>query len=361
MRALREQNDLCCSESHRRPNQCPDIFRILKRHQYRAPRGEAQLRAPFLYGHHFDQQDMRNMGGLRGRMKTTFWVYTIAAVAIAGVPPLAGFWSKDEILEASMHINPAVYWMLLLAAFLTAFYMGRQIMMVFFGKSRSTAAGFAKESPAIMTTPLIALAVLTVFGGVLNLPGSHILGSWLEHTIEVGYEGSFEITVSIIATSVGLVALFLAWMLYGKRYEEMLKLPQARRVDDPLRRMLGPVFTVFENKWWVDELYDAVIVKPYAGLAKLLAGDKVLDVKPELMKPDFLHDTVITDGYRKLANLMAVTIDLGFIDALANNMGNTVQGTAAVMRRIQSGFVRNYALMVFLGVVLIIGYLLLVH
>jgi len=239
--------------------------------------------------------------------------------------------------------------------------MGRQIMMVFFGKERSAAVSFAKESPAIMTIPLIALAVLTVFGGALNLPGSHILSTWLEHTIEVGYEGSFEITVSIIATSVGVVALALAWFLYGKRYEDMLKLPQSKRADDPLRPVLGPVFTVFEHKWWIDELYDTVIVKPYKALAQLLAGNKALEMKPELAKADFLHDTVITDGFRRLANLMATTIDLGFIDAIANNMGNTVQGTAAVMRRIQSGFVRNYALMVFLGVVLIIGYLLLVH
>ena len=324
------------------------------------PQGKKALKAEGS-GHHFDPQDMRNMGGLRNRMKTTFWVYTIAAIAISGVPPLAGFWSKDEILEASLHLNPAVYWMLLLAAFLTAFYMGRQIMMVFFGESRSAAANFAKESPAIMTTPLIALAVLTVFGGVLNLPGSHILSTWLEHTIEVGHEGSFEIMVSLIATSVGVVALFLAWMLYGKRYEEMLKRPQAKRLDDPLRSMLGPVFTVFENKWWVDELYDTIIVKPYKALARLLAGPGKLEARPELASADFLHDTVITDGFRKLANLMATTIDLGFIDAIANNMGNTVQGTAVIMRRIQSGFVRNYALMVFLGVVLIVGYLLLVH
>jgi NADH-quinone oxidoreductase subunit L len=132
-------------------------------------------------------------------------------------------------------------------------------------------------------------------------------------------------------------------------------------VDDPLRSMLGPVFTVFENKWWVDELYDTIIVKPYKALARLLAGPGKLEVRPELARADFLHDTVITDGFRKLANLMATTIDLGFIDAIANNMGNTVQGTAVIMRRIQSGFVRNYALMVFLGVVLIVGYLLLVH
>ncbi|MCA2003011.1 MAG: NADH-quinone oxidoreductase subunit L, partial [Chloroflexi bacterium] len=129
----------------------------------------------------FDPGDMRNMGGLRSSMPVTFWLYIVGALALAGIFPFAGFWSKDEILlDARLHF-PAVYWLLTIAAFFTAFYMGRQIWMVFFGKSRTEAAARAEESPKVMTVPLMVLAALSVLGGGLNLPfkGFHQLGHWL--------------------------------------------------------------------------------------------------------------------------------------------------------------------------------------
>jgi NADH-quinone oxidoreductase subunit L len=105
--------------------------------------------------HPFDPQDMRNMGGLSRRMPITTWVYIIGSLALAGIVPLAGFWSKDEILlDASKH-NFIVYILLTVAAFFTAFYMGRQVLMVFFGQPRTDPAAHAAESPAVMTTPLI--------------------------------------------------------------------------------------------------------------------------------------------------------------------------------------------------------------
>ena len=100
-----------------------------------------------MVGHHFDPQDMRNMGGLRSRMKITFVVYLVGALALAGIFPLAGFWSKDEILAESLALNPLVYWLLTIAAFFTAFYMGRQVLMVFFGKPRTEPAAHAQENP----------------------------------------------------------------------------------------------------------------------------------------------------------------------------------------------------------------------
>src|SRR4030065_2013015 len=129
-------------------------------------------------GGHFDPQDMRNMGGLRKRMKTTFWVYLVGALALAGIWPLAGFWSKDEILAESSVLNPAVYWLLIIAAFFTAFYMGRQVFMVFFGELRSEPATHAKESPLVMTIPLIILALLSIVGGFLNFPTTHPFTTW---------------------------------------------------------------------------------------------------------------------------------------------------------------------------------------
>ena len=145
------------------------------------------------HGHHhaahaghdadFDPQDMRNMGGLRSKMKLTFWVYLIGALALSGIAPLAGFFSKDEILAFAFGKNPIMFGMLLLAAFFTAFYMARQVWMVFFAKPRSEAAEGAKENPPVMTIPLVILALLSILGGAINLPGVDKLGQWLEHTI----------------------------------------------------------------------------------------------------------------------------------------------------------------------------------
>jgi NADH-quinone oxidoreductase subunit L len=315
-------------------------------------------------GQHFDPQDMRNMGGLRSRMKITFWVYLIGAIALAGIPPLAGFWSKDEILLASQS-NPTIYYMLSAAAFLTAFYMGRQVLMVFFGESRSEAAAHASESSLLMTIPLMILAALSAFGGLLNLPWLHTFGHWLEHTIKIeeavqeialGEEAAvkFDPTVAAISTVLGLVAIGLAWYVYDRRYKRMLELPPAKRPDDPLRGALGPVFRLLENKYWVDELYWMVILNPYIAISRFLA-----DQVDWRFWHDWFHDRVITRGFNGLARLLSVQIDLGVIDAIANWIGTTTQRGADRLRQIQTGYVRNYALSVFLGVIIILGYLIL--
>jgi NADH-quinone oxidoreductase subunit L len=307
-----------------------------------------------LKGHDFDPQDMRNMGGLRNRMKITFWVYLIGAVALAGVPPLAGFWSKDEILAEALALNPLVYWMLTLAAFFTAFYMGRQVLMVFFGEARSTPAEHARENPPVMTVPLMVLAVLAVLGGALNLPGLHSFTTWLEHTLEFVHEGEFNLTVAALSTGLALVAIVAAWYLYSRRYNAMLKQPAAKRPDDPLRPMLGFIFTGMENKWYVDEIYDALIIRPYKSLASFLA-----DVIDWRFWHDWFHDRVIAGGYRLFARLLSVRIDLGGINAVADGLAAGTQWLASGLRRVQTGYVRNYALSVFLGVVIILGYLIL--
>ncbi|HSB01621.1 MAG TPA: NADH-quinone oxidoreductase subunit L, partial [Anaerolineales bacterium] len=126
----------------------------------------------------FDANDMRNMGGMRKTMPVTFWVYIVGTLALAGIVPFAGFWSKDEILLDARRHYPSIYWLLTAAAFLTAFYMGRQIWLVFFGEPRHEAAAHAEESPGVITIPLMILAVLSLIGGALNLPfeGFHNLG-----------------------------------------------------------------------------------------------------------------------------------------------------------------------------------------
>ena len=311
----------------------------------------------------FDPQDMRNMGGLRTRMKTTFWVYLIGALALAGIPPLAGFWSKDEILAEGFVLRPSVYIMLTLAAFCTALYMGRQIILVFFGEPRSAPSEHARENPPIMTVPLIILAVLSALGGLLNLPKIQTFAHWLDLTLKTGQPvesaseaaaaGGFNPLVASISVLLALGAIGLAWWLYYRRYPELQKLPVAKRPDDPLRALIGPVFTVLENKYWVDELYWTVFLNPYISLSRFLA-----DVIEWRFWHDWFHDVVIVGGYGKITRLLSVRVDMGVIDAAGNGLGTATQRSAGWLRRIQTGFVRNYALAVLLGVVAIIGYLI---
>ena len=150
------------------------------------------------------------MGGLRAKMPRTFLVYLAGALALSGIFPLAGFWSKDEILADASHGFTVVYIILTIAAFLTAFYMGRQIWMVFFGKPRSDGAEKAKESPPVVLVPLYILAALSLLGGALNLPGLHSFAHWLEGTLgHAAHAGDFNFIVAITSTVLALSSLIL--------------------------------------------------------------------------------------------------------------------------------------------------------
>jgi NADH-quinone oxidoreductase subunit L len=314
------------------------------------------------HGHEevFDPGDMRNMGGLRKTMPVTFWLYMIGTLALAGIFPFAGFWSKDEILLDAAKIYPAAYWLLTIAAFFTAFYMGRQIWMVFFGEARHEAATRAEESPKVMTVPLMVLAGLSILGGVLNLPGVHTLTHWIEHTIELAEHeahvaawlevswGGLNPYVAVISTILALLAIFFSWLIYGRN-------PLKTGQIDPLKKPLGAVFTGMENKWFVDEIYQTVILTPYTKISYFLA-----DVIDWQFWHDFVHDTVIAGTYNWLSNIaLNEYADQKGIDAFANWLGAATQSISATMRKLQNGFVRSYALSVLLGVVLIVGYLIL--
>jgi NADH-quinone oxidoreductase subunit L len=304
-------------------------------------------------GHHhaggeaLDPQDMRNMGGLRSRMKVTFVVYVIGGLALAGIPPFAGFFSKDEILADASASNQLVYLLLAVAAFLTAVYIGRQLVMVFFGRPRSEAAAQAHENPLVMTIPLMALALLATLGGGLNLPGVETLTHWLEHTIEHIHAVPFSLMVAGISTIVGLIGLGIAWLLYGRR-----PLAAVDQVD-PLRRTLGPLFTAMEHKWYVDELYDWLVVRRYVGLAHFLA--ETVDWR---WWHDGFHDALIGRAFKGGSAWLAQGFDLGFIDAIANGLGSLAQRTAGVLRRLQNGYVRSYAASIAVGVVLLLAFIL---
>ncbi len=228
--------------------------------------------------------------------------------------------------------------------------------MVFFGKSRSLASEHAKESPPIMTVPLMVLAGLSVLGGLINLPWLPTAEKWLEHTLKSAiHESAFNPLVAGISILLTFLAIFLGWWLYNpRRFEAFWALPAAKRKDDPLRTYIGPVYDVLKNKYWVDELYWAVILNPYIALSRFLA-----DVVDWRFWHDWFHDKVLVGGFNLLTRLLAVQIDLGIIDGIANGLGALAQRSAGSLRRIQTGYVRNYALSIFLGVVIILGYLIL--
>jgi len=296
----------------------------------------------------FDPNDMRLMGGLSAKMPLTFWTYVIGAAALAGLPPLAGFWSKDEILAEAFANGMAgrnaaftiAYWLLLVAAFFTAFYMTRQVLMVFFGQPRHAAAMLAPESPRVMTYVLAVLAFFAAIAGLINITGAFT--HWLEP--EEVFAG-LNLTVAGSSILVALLGIGLGYLIYRPRDAR-----QPKGVDDPLRS-LGLVFTTLNAKYWVDEIYGFLFVKPFKWLSQLLAY--VIDWR---FWHDWFHDMVIVRTFKTIAHALANPIDLGVIDGAVNGVARLVRWCSARLRQVQTGYVRNYALSVLLGVVVIVVY-----
>ncbi|NJP05098.1 MAG: NADH-quinone oxidoreductase subunit L [Chloroflexaceae bacterium] len=273
-----------------------------------------------IHGAH-DVQDMRRMGGLRKAMPTTFRVYAIGAIALAGIFPLAGFWSKDEILATAWGKGQiGIFAILFITSMLTAFYMGRQIALVFFGEQRDSSY-HAHESGPMMTWPLWILAVGAVIGGAMNLPVLHTLTHWLEPVLEE--EGkAFDLTTLILALVATGAAVGSAYG--GLRYY----MHNAHRIkpnrQDPLYRYFGDIWNMFEEAWYVDQTYERYTVVPW---------------------------------YRSLAGFLGEIFDPQGIDGMVHGVARLVQGAAAGVRLVQNGYVRTYALVFLTGVIAIIGYL----
>lgn len=212
--------------------------------------------------HH--QQDVWKMGGLKEKLPRTYWTMVIGALALSGVPPFSGFFSKDEILFSALATGHTGIWFVgVLVAGMTAYYTFRMIFLVFHGEPRDKEAyDHAHEPPAVMTIPLVILAVGAAFAGVLNLPaifgGSLNVSHWLAPSL-VDHHPHVSVWVEImaIASSVGVVAigLYIAYKKFGQGAEE-------------------PVFTGFAkvgyNKFYVDEIYNAVFVRPYKGFGSVI-------------------------------------------------------------------------------------------
>ena len=280
-------------------------------------------------GGHNDPQDMRNMGGLRKKMPLTFWTFIIATLAISGIPGLSGFFSKDEILWKTFASGHIWLWIIgLFTAGLTAFYMFRLVYMTFYGTFRGGDTDeYIKESPKVMTIPLAVLAVLSVIGGYIGIP--HILGghNQFEQFLAPVFErsehilahrghhaASTEMTLMIVSVIVALVGIYIAFLLYRKNPD----------IPGKIAARIKGFYKIVYHKYYVDEIYQALIITPL--------------VKSSEFMWKFFDDKVV--------------------DGSVNGVAAIFRGLGAELRRIQTGLVQNYALMMSIGIIVIIGYLL---
>ena len=293
------------------------------------------LHHAFHHAHlHDDPQDMRNMGGMRKKMPITFITFFLSTLAICGLPFFSAFFSKDEILWWSF-ASTRGHWILWLigtaAAGMTAFYMFRLVFMTFFGpqKTDPRAKDHIPESPFVMTFPLMVLAFLATVGGFIGIP--HVLGNvvghipnYLEHFLAPVFEhtqhlhhiaahgtAATEFGFMGISVGVGIVGIGLAWILYCKNPE----IPA--RFCARFARLHRAVF----NKWYVDELYDALIVNPT----------------------------------KRLGTSLWQFFDARIVDGIVNGVARCIRGTGGLLRYTQTGFTHSYAMSMVVGVVAIIA------
>lgn len=263
------------------------------------------------------EQDMRNMGGLKKYMPITFWTMMISTLAISGIFPFAGFWSKDEILMTAFEHNTTLWVVASVASLMTAFYMFRLMYLTFFKEFRGTEEQkhHLHESPSLITIPLIILAVLAAIGGAINLPGSMWLNHFLEPILVAKHEahelGAHEFMLMGIALAGAIIAIIWAYSKYIKQ----------SFVPKEDTQMVGFYKTIY-NKYYVDEFYTFLIVKPLNGLSNFFRTT----LEPALGQ---------------------IVFSLG---TLANGISN--QG-----RKIQTGSVGLYLFAFVLGLCAIISYL----
>ncbi|MGZ9586306.1 NADH-quinone oxidoreductase subunit L [Paenibacillus marinisediminis] len=208
--------------------------------------------------HAIHTQDIFGMGGLSRKMKITTWTFAIGALALSGIPPFSGFWSKDAILTAAWEQNKLLFIVGLVAACFTAFYMARLFFLVFTGSAANQEAhDHAHESPSTMTIPLIVLAVLAVVAGFVYTPFNGQFGTWLTGAPE---EEHANILVIVLSSAAGIVGILLGYMLYG---------PGKRGRTAP-GEQVNPVYRLLENKYYIDELYQLIIVRPLGAIGRAL-------------------------------------------------------------------------------------------
>ena len=269
------------------------------------------------------EQDIRKMGGLRKHMPITAWTFLIAALANAGIFPLAGFWSKDEILYGAIAGGQVAVWALGAGgAFLTAFYMLRCYYVVFEGRSRveEKAAHHLHESPPVMTMPLVVLAVFAALVGLVGVPPEHGLYHRFVEPVFAAAKGAAphaapvgELSMALLSLAIALGGVWVATQFYVRSPETPARLVERHPV----------MYRILLNKYYVDELYDAVFVQP------IHRGSVWLWEK----------------------------IDARCIDGSVDGVGALVRVGSLLLRRLQTGYVSSYVLSFLVGVVAILGYL----
>jgi NADH-quinone oxidoreductase subunit L len=348
----------------------------------------------------FNPNDMKNMGGLAKRMPRTFWTFLIGGLALSGFPLFtAGFWSKDEILAQAYELAPVVFWTLAVAAGITAFYTMRQICLTFVGEPRTEAAEHAPESVSTMTVPLIVLAVFAVSLGWVGIPEQFpVLGgvvpNWFHHfvisTIDTGEaEHAARVAGHLAQDSHGFVwlplvtsvvfalgGLAVGWLVYGRN---PLRAGQADPVEAAMRNVkLGWLYRAMANRFYFDEVYQALFVRPSIWLANAFdsfdygkgGGHGVVDGTVMLIGrfgrfaseiSDWL-DSNLVDGLVNLAGRAGVVLsisfnafDLSVIDGAVNSVADVVEGGGRSIRPIQTGKVQNYLLLASFAVLALIA------
>lgn len=210
--------------------------------------------------HAIHTQDIFGMGGLSRKLKVTTWTFAIGALALSGIPPFSGFWSKDAILTAAWEQNKFWFAVGLIAALFTAFYMARLFFLVFTGKPADEKAHRqAHESPASMTIPLVILAVLAVVAGFIYTPFNSEFGTWL--TGEPAEEHT-NVIVMVLSAAVGVIGILLGYLKFGPG-----KQGRTASADK-----ISPFYRLLERKYYIDELYQFIIVRPLAAIARMLDG-----------------------------------------------------------------------------------------
>jgi NADH-quinone oxidoreductase subunit L len=302
------------------------------------------------------EQDMRKMGGLWSKIPVTAWTFLLATIAISGIPPLAGFVSKDAILAASFNARPLLWGIGLVTAGMTAFYMFRLVFLTFFGESRVAhdVEHHIHESPRSMTVPLMILALLSVVGGWIGWPdslgGSDHFAKFLDPVIarhaeviaavpEATQRGS-EYGLMAASVLVGLIGISLAWFFYLRR----------PRIPGTLAARSGGLYRLIYNKYYVDQIYDAMFVNRTKDLGTTLGA----------------FDRDVIDGLgvngagwvTRAFSSISMVWDKWIIDGLVNLAARIVWIFSYPVRMIQSGRVSNYALLIVLGVLVFLGYYL---
>jgi NADH-quinone oxidoreductase subunit L len=279
--------------------------------------------------HAVHSNNMSDMGGLRKKMPITFWTMLLGSLALAGIFPLAGFWSKDELLVVASETHHTwLFAVFLLTAVITAFYTARMVLLTFFGEYKGHA--HPHESPPSMTGPLIFLAVCTAGAGLLGAPQLNaVFGQWV--FFEEIHEAVFVPWIAVLSTVGALLGLLAGYALY-----------KDRKAEDPLKAPLGPVWTLLENRYYIDAFYMRAIVYPVRDT--LSAGVYWFN--------QHVLDAVVngTAGLAKALGAAVMWFDRNVIDGIVNGSGRTAGRTGNALKYLQTGNVQWYAAGLFVGV-----------